>query len=93
MSKRLVGGIVDCKYKTSSWHLVALGQQCNTGEKTTIILYTYIERHYWTPDKKKRKVLSTWYMCLIRSILAQSTSFGVSLTYQPGFEKEKTNIM
>ena len=47
MSKRL-GGIIGCKYKTSSWHLTGspmvvtlLGQHYNTGEKPTVILYTY----------------------------------------------------
>ena len=61
MSKRL-GGIIGCKYKTSSWHLngfpmvvTLLGQQYNTGEKPTVImLYTYIiNRHAGTPDKNQ----------------------------------------
>ena len=59
MSKRLVGGIIACKYKTSSWHLngfpdgvVTLGQQFNVGEKPTVILSTYINRHAGTPDKR-----------------------------------------
>ena len=61
MSKRL-GGIIGCKYKTSSWHLngfpyvmvVTLGQQYNIGEKPTVILYTksYINRHAGTPEKE-----------------------------------------
>ena len=44
MSKRL-GGIIDYKYKTSSWCLngfpmvVTLGQQYNVGEKPTV-MYT-----------------------------------------------------
>ena len=44
MSTRL-GGIIGCKYKTSSWYLngfpmmvVTLGQQYNIGEKPTVIL-------------------------------------------------------
>ena len=48
MSKRL-GGIIDCKdKKNSSWHLNRfpygsnIGQQYNTGEKPTVMLYTYI---------------------------------------------------
>ena len=60
MSKRL-GGIIGCKDKTSSWHLngspmvATLGQQYNVGEKSTVILlYTYIDRHAVTPDKKKK---------------------------------------
>ena len=60
MSKRL-GGIKGCKYKTSSWHLngfpmvVTLGQQYNIGEKPTVILYSYINRHAGTPDKQRRQ--------------------------------------
>ena len=61
MSKCL-GGIIDCKYKTSSWHLNGfpddsniVGSKYNTGEKPTVILYTYINRHAGTPDKNKTK--------------------------------------
>ena len=61
MSKRL-GGIIGCKYKTSSWHLNgfpdgsnALGQQYNVGEKPTVILQTYSIRHAGTPDKKQKQ--------------------------------------
>ena len=32
-----------------------LGQQYNTGEKPTVILYTYINRHAGTPDKKQKQ--------------------------------------
>ena len=47
MSKRL-GGIMGCKYKTSSWHsigfhngmVVTLGQKYHVREKPTAILYT-----------------------------------------------------
>ena len=62
MSKRL-GGIIGCKYKTSSWPLngfpygsnIELGQQYNIGEKPTVILYTYINRHAGTPEKQRKK--------------------------------------
>ena len=60
MSKRL-GGIIGCKYKTSSWHLngfpcavVTLGQQYNVGEKPTVVLYTYINRHAGTSEKQRK---------------------------------------
>ena len=33
--------------------VVTLGQQYDVGEKLTVILYTYINRHAETPDKKK----------------------------------------
>ena len=58
MSKRL-GGIIGCKYKTSPWHLngfpilVTLGQQYNIGEKPTVILYTYINRHAGTLERRR----------------------------------------
>ena len=58
MSKRL-GGITGCKYKTSSWHLNGFPEGnkigstvYNVGEKPTVILYTYINRHAGTPEKK-----------------------------------------
>ena len=35
--------------------VVTLGQQYNTGEKPTVILYTYINRHAGTPDKNETK--------------------------------------
>ena len=48
MSKRL-GGIMGCKYTTSSWHLngfpygsnIGSAEQYNIGEKPTVILYAY----------------------------------------------------
>ena len=33
--------------------VVTLGQQYHVGEKTTVILYTYINRHAETPNKTK----------------------------------------
>ena len=64
MLKRL-GGIIGCKYKTSSWHLngfpdgrlVTLGQQYNVGDKTTVVLktYSYCNRHAGTADKKQKQ--------------------------------------
>ena len=35
--------------------VVTLGQQYNIGEKPTVILYTYINRHAGTPEKKRRQ--------------------------------------
>ena len=65
-SKRLVGEIIGCKYKTSSWHLngfptvvVTLGQQFNTGEESTVVICTYINLHAGTTDKKQTKHFST----------------------------------
>ena len=40
--------------------VVTLSQQYNTGEKPTIMVYTYIDRRAGTPDKnKKQKHFST----------------------------------
>ena len=61
MSKRL-GGIIGCKNKTSSWHLNGFpvgsnigSTEYNTGEKPSVMLYTYVNRHAGTPDKNKTK--------------------------------------
>ena len=35
--------------------VVTLGQQYNIGEKPTVILYTYINRHAGTPEKQRRQ--------------------------------------
>ena len=35
--------------------VVTLGQQCNVGDKPTVILYTYINRHTGTPSKTMTK--------------------------------------
>ena len=35
--------------------VVTLGQQYNVGEKPTVILYIYINRHVGTPDKKQKQ--------------------------------------
>ena len=37
--------------------VVTLGQQYNVGEKPSIMLYTYINRHAVTPDKNKNKTI------------------------------------
>ena len=37
--------------------VVTLGQQYNVGEKPTVILYTYINRHAGTPDKNINNVV------------------------------------
>ena len=35
--------------------VVTLGQQYDTGEKPTVMIYTYINRHEGAPDKKQNK--------------------------------------
>ena len=72
MSKRL-GGIIGCKYKTSSWHLNGfpygsnIGSTYNIGKKPTVILYIYINRHAATPEKQRRKIKQnkTWYIVIM----------------------------
>ena len=34
---------------------ITLGQQYNVGEKPTVILYTFINRHAGPPEKRKNK--------------------------------------
>ena len=38
--------------------VVTSGQQYNTGEKPTVMLYTYINRYAGTPDKNNDKIYS-----------------------------------
>ena len=48
---------------------IALGQQYNVGEKPTVILYTYINRHAGTPEKtvktKQRRCSTPSHMVVI----------------------------
>ena len=56
-----------CKDKISSWHLngfpdgiiVTLDQQYSVGEKPTVILYPYINRHAGTAKQNKNNVVYT----------------------------------
>ena len=38
---------------------ITLGQEYNVGEKRTVILYIYINRHAGTPEKKEEKKTET----------------------------------
>ena len=48
---------------------ITLGQQYNVGEKPTVILYTYINRHAGTPEKtvktKQRQCSTPSHMVVI----------------------------
>ena len=48
---------------------ITLGQQCNVGEKPTVILYTHINRHAGTPEKtvktKQRQSSTPSHMVVI----------------------------
>ena len=46
--------------------VVTLGQQYNTGEKPTVMLYTYIDRQAGTPDKKQKKNVVLHNDCINR---------------------------
>ena len=63
MSKRL-GGIIGCKKdKTSLWYLNGfpdgsnIGSTFDIGEKPTVMLYTYINRHAGTSDKQNKNIV------------------------------------
>ena len=45
----------DHRLQIQNLFMVTLGQQYNIGEKPTVIMYTYINRHAGTPDKNKTK--------------------------------------
>ena len=54
---------IECNERVSTWYLngfPALGQQYNVGEKPTVILYTYINRHADPPSVTKQK--TTYYI-------------------------------
>ena len=44
---------------------VTLGQQYNIGEKPTVLLYTYINRHAGTPEKQRRQKSTSSNMVVI----------------------------
>ena len=54
---------IGCKDKASTWYLNGfpddggsnLGQQYNVGEKPTVILYNYINRHAGTSEKQRQR--------------------------------------
>ena len=48
--------------------VVTLGQQYNTGERPTVMLYTYINRHAGTPDKKLSGFAKKGYVCMVTHI-------------------------
>ena len=59
MSK-LLGGAANVKplhdiSRGSPMMVVTLGQQFNIGEKPTVTLYTYIDRHAATPEKQRKQ--------------------------------------
>ena len=45
--------------------VVTLGQQYNIGEKPTVILYTYINRHAGTPEKQRKQNRTSSNMVVI----------------------------
>ena len=57
--------------------VVTLGQQYNIGEKPTVILYTYINRHAGTPEKQRRQ---------------NSTSSNIIIYCYIGYKDEMYNI-
>ena len=47
--------------------VVTLGQQYNIGEKSTVILYTYISRHVGTTEKQRKQNRTSSNMVVIIS--------------------------
>ena len=45
--------------------VVTLGHRYNIGEKPTVILYTYINRHAGTPEKQRRQNSTSSNMVVI----------------------------
>ena len=72
---------------------ITLGQQCNVGEKPTVIPYIYINRHAGTPEKhipSHRVVLIVIYIvCVCVCFLPIHSGHQVRWTYQPGSHRRK----
>ena len=49
--------------------VVTLGQQFDIGEKPTVILYTYINRHAGTPEKQRKNKIKQKNMVHSNNIL------------------------
>ena len=54
--------------------VITLGQQYNVGEKPTVILYTYINRHAGTPTKGKTNHTSSNIKDKSNTIIETSTA-------------------
>ena len=67
---------------------ITLGQQYNVGEKPTVILYTYINRHAGTQEKQTRNnVFSTpSYMVLVIIYYYIGYKYKATTWYLNGFE-------
>ena len=72
--------------------VVTLGQQYNTGEKSTVMLYTYIiNRHAGTPDKNKTKTYKNRFIILNgnNSAIDLYTRGFAKMGYTPLFLRQK----
>ena len=59
--------------------VVILVQQYNTGEKPSVMLYTYINRHAETPDKNRNKTIVVQILVFV--IILSSTLKQKGLIY------------
>ena len=68
---------------------ITLGQQYNVGEKPTVILYTYINRHAGTPEKnvktKQRLICSTPSHMVVITYLYMGYKYKATTWYLTGF--------
>ena len=83
------GIIIGCKDKTSSWHLngfpvvVTLGQQYHVGEKATVMLYIYIDRHAGTPNKTKTKDTMGLHYSSACNIISRTVGYFQHVHFMP----------
>ena len=70
--------------------VVPLGQQYIIGEKPTVILYSYINRHAGTPEKQQTKQLSLC-VCFVCLCVFSSHSFWPSMEVPAGVTQEEGN--
>ena len=60
--------------------VVTLGQQYNVGEKPTVVLYSYINRHAGPPNKTKQKTMQYMIKRVVVVILPYTIIIVPSIT-------------
>ena len=57
--------------------VITMGQQFNVGEKPTVILYTYINRHAGTPTKGKTSPILKQLFPQVTNMLSYTANYAV----------------
>ena len=77
--------------QTGSPMVETLSQQYNTGEKPTVMLYTYIDSHAGTPDKNKTKTFVVVVVVVVVVFLILSDALRIQPWSQDRRNQSKSN--